>query len=69
MATKKKSAAKKVEIVEVVQVYQDAEGDWRWRGVAGNGKTVAESGEGYRNRMYAAKMAKALNASARLEWH
>jgi len=32
-----------------LHVYQDVTGDWRWRLVAGNGRTVA-SGEGYRNR-------------------
>lgn len=74
MATKKKSTskkatAKKVEIVTVVEIYEDAEGDWRWRGKAANGKVVTESGEGYRNRMYAQKMARALCAGARVEWH
>jgi len=29
------------------ELYQDKGGDWRWRLVAKNGKTVAESGEGY----------------------
>lgn len=69
MATKKKPQAKKVEVVEVVEIYQDTEGDWRWRGKAANGKLVSESGEGYRNRMYAQKMARALCAGARVEWH
>lgn len=69
MATKKRTTAKKTEVVEVVEIYQDAEGDYRWRGKAANGKIVAESGEGYRNRMYAAKMARSLCAGARIEWH
>ena len=30
-----------------VHLYRDKSGDWRWRLVATNGKTVAESGEGY----------------------
>lgn len=30
-----------------VHLYRDKAGDWRWRLVAVNGKTVAESGEGY----------------------
>jgi uncharacterized protein YegP (UPF0339 family) len=55
--------AKKPE-VSLVQVYKDASGDYRWRGLAANGKVISESGEGYRNRMYAKKMARALNASA-----
>ncbi|HTL15548.1 MAG TPA: DUF1508 domain-containing protein [Thermomonas sp.] len=32
------------------QVYRDSRGDWRWRLVAGNGLTVADSGEGYASR-------------------
>lgn len=31
-------------------VYTDADGYWRWRLVAANGRTIAESGEGYLNR-------------------
>lgn len=30
--------------------YQDGEGDWRWRVIAANGRTVADSAEGYRKR-------------------
>lgn len=30
-----------------IEVYQDAKGEWRWRAKAGNGRIVAESGEGY----------------------
>ena len=68
MATKKKPIAKKPR-VETAEVYRDAEGDWRWQGRAANGKIVAESGEGYVNRMYAAKMARALCAGATVEFH
>ncbi|HZJ65625.1 MAG TPA: DUF1508 domain-containing protein [Kofleriaceae bacterium] len=28
-------------------LYRDRAGEWRWRLVAANGKTVADSGEGY----------------------
>ena len=31
----------------VYRVYEDAVGEWRWRLVAANGRTVADSGEGY----------------------
>ena len=31
-------------------VYRDAAGEWRWRLVATNGRTIADSGEGYVNR-------------------
>lgn len=30
-----------------VERYVDDAGDWRWRAVAGNGETVADSAEGY----------------------
>ena len=33
----------------VFQVYQDGEGEWRWRLVAGNNEVIA-SGEGYRDK-------------------
>lgn len=29
------------------RVYEDRAGEYRWRLVAGNGRTVADSGEGY----------------------
>ena len=32
------------------QVYEDSKKEWRWRLKAANGKTIADSGEGYRNR-------------------
>lgn len=32
------------------EFYQDDSGEWRWRAVAPNGRIVADSGEGYKNR-------------------
>lgn len=32
------------------ETYQDEAGEWRWRLKDGNGKIVAESGEGYETR-------------------
>lgn len=32
------------------QVYPDSRGSWRWRLVAANGLTIADSGEGYFSR-------------------
>lgn len=29
------------------ELYKDKAGEWRWRLVAKNGKTIADSGEGY----------------------
>jgi uncharacterized protein YegP (UPF0339 family) len=31
-------------------VYEDAKGEWRWRLKASNGRVVADSGEGYRDK-------------------
>lgn len=63
-AAKKKVAAPKVEvaplIVNEIHVYRDRSGEWRWRALAGNNKIVATSGEGYNNRMYCHKVARAL---------
>lgn len=30
-----------------IEVFEDEANEWRWRRVAGNGQTVAVSGEGY----------------------
>lgn len=46
---------------DTVTVYRDKTGDWRWRRVAANGRVVATSGEGYRNRAHAEKMARKIN--------
>lgn len=40
-----------------VQPYRDEEGDWRWRRLADNGQTIATSGEGYKHKEHAIKMA------------
>lgn len=32
------------------EVFEDGAGEWRWRLVASNGKTIAASGEGYRSK-------------------
>jgi len=68
----KKAAKKKVKaeavttkvtplVVSEVHVYRDKSGGWRWRALAGNHKIVAESGEGYNNRMYCHKVARDLH--------
>lgn len=33
------------------KVYKDAKGEWRWRLVAANGNSIANSGEGYKNKV------------------
>jgi uncharacterized protein YegP (UPF0339 family) len=42
--------------VDHVVVYQDAQGEWRWHGVAGNGEIVAE-GESHTREEDAARAA------------
>lgn len=39
-------------------VYQDHAGEWRWRLLAPNGRTVADSGEGYTRRASARRAVK-----------
>lgn len=31
----------------MIQIYRDAAGEYRWRLIARNGRTIADSGEGY----------------------
>ncbi len=39
------------------EVYEDSAGEWRWRGIAGNGEIIADSSEGY-TRKYDAERAR-----------
>lgn len=32
-------------------LYKDRQNQWRWRYVSSNGRTIADSGEGYYNRI------------------
>lgn len=41
-----------------IRFYKDVSGEWRWHMSASNGKFIAESGEGYKRRADARKMAK-----------
>ena len=61
MATRK-------QVVSRVVVYKDDSGEWRWTAFAANNKKVASSGEGYRNRLYAWRQAKALYPDDIVEW-
>lgn len=70
-AAQEKRASSRVKPVEVVRVeiYQDAESDWRYRVVAANNRVVSSSGEGFRNRHYARKVAHDLFPLAVIEFH
>lgn len=37
--------------VDKVHIYKDASGEWRWKYVRSNGRIMADSGEGYKNRV------------------
>ena len=50
-----------------VEVYRDAQGFWRWRRKAANGEIVADSAEGYWNRVDALDMAERVNAGLPIE--
>ena len=47
-------------------VYRDTRHEWRWRLVAGNYKTLADSGEGYVNRLDCVRILNVLAGNARI---
>lgn len=51
---------------EVVEVYRDDAGRWRWRALAGNGEEVGRSEQGYARRYYARGRAATLNPGVRV---
>lgn len=40
-------------LVDTIVIYQDNQGDWRWKAKAGNNEVVADSGEGYQHLSHA----------------
>jgi uncharacterized protein YegP (UPF0339 family) len=48
----------------VFQVYEDSASEFRWRLVAGNNRTVADSGEGYDSRSNAHRAVEDVQSSA-----
>jgi uncharacterized protein YegP (UPF0339 family) len=51
-------------MMEKVNVYKDAAGEFRWQRTAQNGNIVATSGEGYKNANDCIEMATKLNKTA-----
>lgn len=51
---------------DTVQVFKDDHGEWRWRRLASNGLITAVSGEGYKNRQHAIRMARRVNRWAKV---
>jgi len=47
------------------QVYADHRGEYRWRLISSNGRTVADSGEGYSSRQAARDAAQRIKDNAR----
>jgi uncharacterized protein YegP (UPF0339 family) len=47
--------------VDDLEIYRDQAGQYRWRRVAPNGETVADSGEGYRTFWGAKRAARRVN--------
>lgn len=45
------------------EVFRDSAGEYRWRLVAANGKTIADSGEGYTRERDVRRAVKALRRS------
>jgi len=46
------------------EVYEDQAGEWRWRMVAGNGRVVADSGEGYSSKSGARRAVRNVQSDA-----
>jgi uncharacterized protein YegP (UPF0339 family) len=53
-------------LVDFIDVYEDAAGEWRWRAKSRNGNVVADSGEAYVSRADALAMAKHLFPEAEI---
>jgi len=45
-----------------IHVYKDMRGEWRWRIKSRNGRTIGDSGEGYKSRAHARRMAQKVAA-------
>jgi uncharacterized protein YegP (UPF0339 family) len=58
--------ARKPKITHVI-IFQNHPGEWRWSARSRTGDIVSESDEGYNNRFYAAKMARALFVGAEIQ--
>lgn len=46
---------------DVVKFYRDTKGEWRWHRQSENGRIVADSGEGYTDRVECVAMAMEVN--------
>lgn len=46
---------------DLVEVFRDQSGEWRWHRKSANGEMISGSGEGYENYEHAKRMAEELN--------
>lgn len=46
------------------ELYADSAGEWRWRLVAANGRTIADSGEGYSSKAHGDRAIRGILRSA-----
>lgn len=53
--------------VDKVEIFLDNAGEWRWRYVRSNGRMMADSGEGYKNKGDAVAAAEFLFKSPKLD--
>ena len=49
------------------ELYEDDDGEWRWRAKSSNGQIVASSGEGYQNHADALKAVESLFPAVKIE--
>jgi len=49
-------------------IYLDAKGEYRWRCEAANGRTIADSGEGYKNYADCSRMIGVVGGAANNIW-
>jgi len=52
-----------------IELYRDVAGKYRWRRVAMNKNIIADSGQGYRSKYWAKRMAKKINPDLLIEDH
>lgn len=54
-------------MADVVEVYKDESGEWRWHRKSENGEIVSTSGEGYMRRSHAINISAQLNVGCDFE--
>lgn len=55
-------------MTDLVRIFKDSSGEWRWHRQSENGRIVSEGGEGYANRKDVEDMARSLNAGSAVRY-